>query len=59
MYIKESIRIVCGENFRSFGRTLTEIRLLDRLDGLHILLGFPIVFKNEGGGEGSKIWQKV
>jgi hypothetical protein len=37
VHVKDSIRIGYGENFRLFGCTLTEIRLLERLDGLYML----------------------
>jgi hypothetical protein len=37
VYVKDSIRIGYDENFRSFGCTLTKMRLLERLDGLYIL----------------------
>ncbi len=37
VYVKDSIRIGYDENFRSFGCILTEIRLLERLDGLYML----------------------
>jgi hypothetical protein len=36
VYVKYSIRIGYCENFRSFPCTLTDIRLLERLDGLYI-----------------------
>jgi hypothetical protein len=37
VYVKDSIRIGYGENFRSFGCTSTEIGLLERSDGLYML----------------------
>ncbi len=35
--VNDSIRIGYGENFRPIDCTLTEIRLLERLDGLYII----------------------
>jgi hypothetical protein len=37
VYVKDSIRIGYGGNFRTLGCTLTKMRLLESLDGLYIL----------------------
>ncbi len=44
MYIKNSIRIVYGENFKSFTCTLTDVRLSERSEG-HT--GWPIINATE------------
>jgi hypothetical protein len=41
-HIKDLMGIVYGINFRSFGYTLTEIRILEKLDGLYKY--YPIKF---------------